>query len=120
MFGILVWGFLQSSLVMAEALTIPVLVDAIASQHPSYLSEMRRSGATKAGVDEAVAAFDMRVSQMSSFRTSGYYDGAIAQQQVSKPLALLNAEISATIAFPREIFLSMNLSLTRSTAASLD
>lgn len=96
LFGILVWGFLQSSLVMAEALTIPVLVDAIASQHPSYLSEMRRTEATKAGVDEAVAAFDMRVSQMSSFRTSGYYDGAIAQQQVSKPLALLNAEISAT------------------------
>ena len=86
--------FLSALANPALALTIPELVTHIAATHPSYLAATERTLAVKSEVVEAEAQFDPRVEQQSLARTSGYYDGRYAEQQIISPIRPMNGEVS--------------------------
>lgn len=88
-------GVLLSALANpALALTISELVTHITATHPSYLAATERTLAVRSEVDEADAQFDPRVTQQSLVRTSGYYDGRYAEQQIIRPIRPMNGEVS--------------------------
>lgn len=69
------------------------LVSTLSTQHPEALAAQSRTQQAEGRRSVADAAFDLRVAQTTDIRSSGYYDGRVADQRMVQPLKPLNAEV---------------------------
>jgi len=73
--------------------TVDQLVSSISTQHPEALAAQSRTEQADGRRSVADAAFDLRVAQTTDIRSSGYYDGRVADQRMVQPLKAFNAEV---------------------------
>ena len=69
------------------------LVSTLSTQHPEALAAQSRTQQAEGRRSVADAAFDLQVAQTTDIRSSGYYDGRVADQRMVQPLKPLNAEV---------------------------
>jgi outer membrane protein TolC len=69
------------------------LVSTLSTKHPEALAAQSRTQQAEGRRSVADAAFDLRVAQTTDIRSSGYYDGRVADQRMVQPLKPLNAEV---------------------------
>jgi outer membrane protein TolC len=69
------------------------LVSTLSTQHPEAMAAQSRTQQAEGRRSVADAAFDLRVAQTTDIRSSGYYDGRVADQRMVQPLKPLNAEV---------------------------
>ena len=86
---LLLWG----NWTQAASPTVQELIEAIQQLHPEYLSTLARTEQVGGELEEAEAAFDLRLAQDTYIRPSGYYDGGYAEQSVIQPIQSMNAEV---------------------------
>ena len=73
--------------------SVEVLVAQLTARHPEALAAQSRTDRALGRQQIADAAFDLRVTQSTNIRPSGYYDGRVADQRLVQPLKPFNAEV---------------------------
>ncbi|GGW82170.1 multidrug transporter [Alteromonas halophila] len=82
-----------ATLAKPVTLSVPELVNNIKHAHP-YIAAMHEQGVQKQlMLTQSESVFDPRITQQTSSRVSGYYDGAYAAQQFVQPLQSMNARL---------------------------
>ncbi len=76
-----------------SAPTVQQLVEGIVRHHPEFRATLARTDQAAGLQQVADAAFDARITQDTSVRASGYYDGSYAKQTISQPIAAMNGEL---------------------------
>lgn len=90
------WICLTAGPTLAESPSVEELVETLSRHHPEYLATISRAQQAAGEREEAEAQFDLRLTQETYVRPSGYYDGRYAEQGIIQPLGPLNAELFGT------------------------